>query len=129
MFHPLPRNRRADERGQCPTFGAFLAAALQKLAGRSTLDCNVRNFSQDGTRIEFIDTATLPDEFDLTIARKETTYRARTVGRSESTAGVMLMGEQVSGVIPLDWARKLKAVEAQNRALRRHIAEFSEGTI
>jgi hypothetical protein len=96
---------------------------------RSTLDCNVRNFSVHGARVEFTNTAILPDEFDLTIARKEATFRARTVWRSEDTAGVAFIDDQASDVIPLDWARKLKAVEEQNKPLRQRIAELSEGTI
>ena len=96
---------------------------------RSTLDCNVRNFSQAGARIEFANTALLPDEFDLTIARQEASYRARTVWRSEDTAGVVFIDERESSAIPLDTARRLKALEAQNRVLRQRIAQLSEGAI
>jgi hypothetical protein len=95
----------------------------------STLDCNVRNFSAHGARVELTNTAVLPDEFDLTIARKETTYRARTVWRSEDTAGLVFIDGQASDIIPLDRARKLKTAEAQNNALRQRIARLSQGTI
>lgn len=70
---------------------------------RSALDCCVRNFSAKGAHIEFTNTAILPDEFDLTIARKEATFRARTVWRSEDTAGVAFIDDEASGVVPLDW--------------------------
>jgi hypothetical protein len=96
---------------------------------RSTLDCNVRNFSHAGAGVEFTNTAILPDEFDLTITRQEATYRARTVWRSEDTAGVVFIDDGASSVIPLDYARKLKALEAQNKALRQRIVQLSEGAI
>jgi hypothetical protein len=96
---------------------------------RSTLDCNVRNFSTKGARVEFINSAVLPDEFDLTIARKEATFRARTVWRGEDTAGLVFLDEQTSSVVPLDWARKLKSLETKNKALRQRIADLSEGAI
>lgn len=97
---------------------------------RSTLDCAVRNFSERGARLEFTNTAILPDQFDLTIARKDVTYRVRTVWRGEDTAGVVFIDEDEHGaVIPLDWARKLKALEARNAALRRRVAELSESAI
>ena len=96
---------------------------------RSTLDCCVRNISVGGARIEFTNTAILPDEFDLTIACKEATFRARTVWRSENAAGVVFTADGASSVVPLDCARRLKAAEAQNKALRQRIAELSEGAI
>jgi len=96
---------------------------------RSSLACCVHNFSSAGARLEFTNTAIIPDEFDLTIARKEATFRARTAWRSADTAGVVFIDEQENSVVPLDWARKLKAAEAQNRALKRRIADLSEGAI
>jgi hypothetical protein len=39
------------------------------------------------------------------------------------------MEDEHTVVIPLDWARKLKALEAKNAALRRRVAELSESAI
>jgi hypothetical protein len=118
-----------NERRKTPRARTILGGVISFNKRRSTLDCNVRNLSVHGARVEFTNTAILPDEFDLTIARKEATFRVRTVWRSEDTAGVVFIDDRASDVIPLDWARKLKTVEAQNKALRQRIAQLSEGTI
>jgi hypothetical protein len=96
---------------------------------RSTLDCSVRNLSDTGARIEFNNTALLPDTFDLTIIRKDSTFRASTIWRTQTAAGVQFTEAQSSGVVPLDWARKVKALEAQNEALRRRVAQLSEPAV
>jgi PilZ domain len=96
---------------------------------RSTLDCSVRNLSDAGARIEFDNTALLPDTFDLTIGRKETTFRASMIWRTQTAAGVQFTEAHASGVVPLDWARKVKALEAQNEALRRRVAQLSEPAV
>ena len=36
----------------------------------STMDCQVRNLSPRGAKVTFNNTATVPDQFDLKIARK-----------------------------------------------------------
>jgi hypothetical protein len=118
-----------SERRKALRVRTILGGVISFNRKRSTLDCNVRNFSAGGARVEFVNTAILPDEFDLTIARKGTTFRARSVWRGEDTAGVVFIDDQESDVIPLDLARKLKAVEAQNKALRQRVAELSEGAI
>jgi hypothetical protein len=118
-----------SERRKTPRSRTILGGVISFNKSRSRLDCNVRNFSQAGAHVEFVNTALLPDEFDLAIARKEATFRTRTVWRSEGAAGVAFIDQHNGSVVPLDWARKLKAVETQNKALRRRISELSDGTI
>jgi hypothetical protein len=118
-----------SERRKTPRARTILGGVISFNKRSSTLDCNVRNFSPMGARVEFTSTAILPDEFDLTIARKETTFRVRTVWRGEDAAGCVFIDNQDDCVVPLDWARKMKALEAQNEALRRRVAELSEAAI
>jgi hypothetical protein len=118
-----------NERRQVQRARTILGGVISFNKRRSTLDCNVRNFSTRGARVEFVNTAILPDEFDLTIARKEATFRERTVWRGEDVAGLVFVVDEESSVIPLDWARKLKTAEAQNKALRQRISQLSEGAI
>jgi hypothetical protein len=96
---------------------------------RSTLECSVRNLSEQGARIEFTSSALLPDRFDMTVGRKQTTFRASTVWRTQAAAGVRLIDARASGVVPLDWARRVKALEAQNQTLRQRVTQLSEGTL
>lgn len=69
--------------------------------------------------------ALLPAEFDLTIASKEKTVRARTVWRGPSSAGVSFVSSDRSGPVALDVARKLRAAKAENDALKRRVADLS----
>lgn len=92
----------------------------------STMDCLVRNFSTDGAKVTFTNTVTVPDEFDLTIQRKETIYRARMVWRHQDEAGVVFLGPSPAHApIPLGLARRIRDCEAQNAALKRRVAQLS----
>ncbi|MGC1625069.1 MAG: PilZ domain-containing protein [Pseudolabrys sp.] len=51
------------------------------------MDCRVRDFSATGARVHLTNTAIVPDQFDLTIARKERSFRARMVWRSSMRPG------------------------------------------
>ncbi|MGB9208135.1 MAG: PilZ domain-containing protein [Pseudolabrys sp.] len=53
----------------------------------------MRDFSATGARVQLTNTAIVPDQFDLTIARKERSFRARMVWRSVNEAGVAFLGE------------------------------------
>jgi len=80
----------------------------------STMDCQVRNLSTGGAKVTFSNTATVPDQFDLQIARKERSFRAR-------------MNEYSHDVpVPLEWAKRLRDCEAEKAALRKRIAQLTE---
>ena len=66
----------------------FLGGVVAFNKGRSAIDCLVRNFSTDGAKVVFADTVLVPDAFDLAVARKERTFRARMVWRLENEVGV-----------------------------------------
>lgn len=60
---------------------------------KSTMDCQVRNFSPAGARVIFTNTAVVPDQFVLTIAHKERAFRARMAWRGFDEAGIEFVGE------------------------------------
>ena len=90
----------------------------------STVDCVVRNFSEDGVKVEFDNTALLPDEIDLLIARKGRSFNAKIVWRGETEAGLAFRSAGENRPIPLDWARRLRASESEQRKLRGRIAQL-----
>ena len=95
----------------------------------STMDCRVRDFSATGARVHLTNTAIVPDQFDLTIARKERSFKARMVWRGVSEAGVAFLGEYDQAVpIPLEWAKRLRQCEAEKAALRRRIAQLTDNS-
>ena len=57
-------------------------------ARNSTLACVVRNFSPRGAKIEFENSATMPDRVDFEIARRGLSCLARLVWRDRNAAGL-----------------------------------------
>jgi PilZ domain len=93
----------------------------------STMDCQVRNLSIGGAKVTFSNTAVVPDQFDLKIARKERSFRARMIWRAPNEAGVAFLSEYNQDVpVPLEWAKRLRDREAENAALRKRIKQLSE---
>ena len=91
----------------------------------STMDCLIRNLSPDGARLSFYEVQTLPDQFELTITRRNHSYPARIAWRGPTEAGVTFY-EDRNAPIPLEWVRRLRQSEAENAALRQRIAQLSE---
>lgn len=71
----------------------YLGGVISFNKRASTMNCDVRNLSSAGARVGFTNTATVPDEFDLTIARKDRSFRARMVWRGLNEAGVAFLSE------------------------------------
>ena len=97
-----------------PETASITAEWSRSTRRNSTLDCVVRNFSQRGAKIEFENSAMLPDQVDFEIARRGLSCLARLVWRDRNAAGpgVLQCARDASdAVIPLDWARKLRATE------------------
>jgi len=93
-----------------------------------TMDCQVRNISGAGAKVTFTNTAVVPDRFDLTIACKDRSYRARMVWRRPEEAGIAFLGEYNGDVpVPLALVERLRESEAVTAALRRRIAQLDEG--
>src|SRR3954447_4943186 len=91
---------------------------------RSTMNCVVRNFSESGVKVEFDHTALLPEEVDLLIARKSRAFDARIVWRNEKQAGLAFASPTENRPIPLDWARRLRAADAERRKLQGRIDQL-----
>ena len=117
------------ERRQFPRNRVYYGGMVAFNARNSTLACVVRNFSQRGAKIEFENSAVLPDRIDFEIARRGLSCLARLVWRNRTAAGLMFSDvqkpvQQTSDVIPLDWARKLRATERENRKLRSRLDQI-----
>jgi PilZ domain-containing protein len=84
----------------------------------------VRNFSEGGVKVEFDNTALLPDEIDLLIARKSRAFNAKIIWRSDREAGLAFRSKAENQPISLDWARRLRASEAERRELKSRINEL-----
>ncbi|HMF26772.1 MAG TPA: PilZ domain-containing protein [Pseudolabrys sp.] len=103
----------------------FLGGVIAFNRRMSIMDCSVRNFSPVGAKVTFTNTAVVPDHFDLRIAHKERSFRARMAWRGIDEAGVEFLGEYDNDVpVPLELMQRLKDGEAENAALRRRIKQL-----
>jgi hypothetical protein len=117
------------ERRQFPRNRVYYGGTVAFNARNSTLDCVVRNFSQRGARIEFENSAVLPDRVDFEIGRRGLSCLAHLVWRDRNAAGLVFSDvqqavQETSDVIPLDWARKLRATERANRRLQSRLDQL-----
>ncbi|HEV7602136.1 MAG TPA: PilZ domain-containing protein [Bradyrhizobium sp.] len=93
-------------------------------ARQSTMDCVVRNFSDNGAKVEFENAALLPDEINLVIARKSRAFSAKIIWRQPNAAGVAFQPLRRNDPIPIDWARKLRASESERRKLQNRLTQL-----
>jgi hypothetical protein len=90
----------------------------------STIDCVIRNFSEDGAKIEFDNLTLLPNEFDLLIAKEARLFRAKLAWRSINQAGLTFRPAAPVAVISLDWAQRLRRSASEQRRLQIRMAQL-----
>jgi len=90
----------------------------------STMDCVVRNISPLGAKVTFGDGAIVPKDFDLIIPRKDRSFHARMIWRLMNAAGLAFMNDQAERP-PVELAKRLHDVKAENEALRKRVEELS----
>jgi hypothetical protein len=94
-------------------------------ARHSTLECVVRNFSPFGAKIEGESLEILPDELEFAVPRKGLSCVARLTWRNRNAAGLVFDGAGAANrVIPMAWARKLRASERINKQLQARIDQL-----
>ena len=116
------------ERRQYPRNRVYYGGMVAFNARNSTLDCVVRNFSQRGAKIEFENSAMLPERVDFEVARRGLSCLARLVWRDQNAAGLMFSEARERGdVVSLDWARKLRTGERTNQRLKSRLDQILSG--
>lgn len=88
------------------------------------IDCVIRNFSDDGARIEFDNHVLLPDEFDLLIAKKARIFRAKLTWCSPNRAGLTFRPATRNNVICLDHERRWRRCRSERRNLQGTLARL-----
>ena len=113
------------ERRKIARSRTFLGGVIAFNQRKSSMDCQIRNFSSGGAKVTFANTAVVPDQFDLTIAHKERSYRARMAWRRPDEAGIEFLGEYENSVpVPLELMQRLRDSEAEKIALRRRLKQL-----
>lgn len=96
---------------------------------QSTLDCAVRNLSEDGALLVFPDSVALPELFELYFPLKRESRMARSRWRDSERIGVSFAtaAKQDDAPVPLDLVRRLRQLEQENATLKARIVELTEG--
>lgn len=114
------------ERRKKPRLRSLLGGRVSFNQKSSTLDCVVRNVSEDGALLLISDSIALPNAFDLDIARHQRSYVARIRWRDGEKVGVAFDAPSAGEIVPLDMARRLKHCEQDNARLKSRIRQLTE---
>jgi hypothetical protein len=115
------------ERRKNPRLRTFFGGVIAFNRRSSTMDCLVRNFSDRGAKVTFTDTATVPDEFDLTIQRKERAFGPDGVALEGRGRGRVPRSRRSLRAHPARLGRRVRDCRAENAALKRRVAQLSSG--
>jgi hypothetical protein len=114
-----------SERRSRPRLRSYLGARVAFNARASTMDCLVRNISDEGARLVFAAETTLPQEFDLLVPHRKLEARARIVWRTGTEMGVTFLqasqAPATAEIVPISIARRLRDCETEKAALKRRI--------
>jgi PilZ domain len=114
------------ERRQLPRHSVYYGALVTFNDRNSTVNCIARNFSAAGVKVEFENSAIIPDDVDFAIARKWLVCRAQVAWRDHNSIGLAFTeSREPNGVIPLEWAKKLQASDRINRQLQARLDRLS----
>ena len=90
--------------------------------GGSTIDCVIKNFSDDGARLEIGDVVALPAEFDLSVPHKGRTFRANIIWRDANSVGVEFARRAVREVTEDDALTKTMRENVHLKAMVRELS-------
>ena len=128
MSQPAPEP--AYDQRVAPRLKALLAAKISFNNGQSALDCLIRNLSDTGAKLIVSAAVTLPECFDLIIAQKSVTRRARIAWRRGEEIGVRFEAGYPSESSDPDASalkRRMRELEAEVARLQSRILQLTEG--
>jgi hypothetical protein len=107
------------ERRQNPRAKAVLGGMATINRSGSTMDCVVRNLSEDGACVQFDGIPRLPEQISLTITRKGRSFLARTIWRQADQVGLAFRT-----MTSLEFDERLRRSERKKRQLERRLKEL-----
>jgi len=119
----------SDERRTLLRKRSFLQGRLYFNNRRSSLDCLVRDISDQGAKLKVSDSIAIPEFIELHIPNKDETYRAKVQWRTGFEIGVTFENEQespsiVPGAAPADLPERVRRLEAEVASLHRKLNEL-----
>ena len=120
-------NRRVSVRHR-----SFLQGRIYFNNRRSSVDCLVRDISEEGAKLEFSAAITIPEVVELYIPNRDETFRVRIQRRVGEEVGVAFEPEELASpplapsVPPADLAGRVRRQESEVAALQRKVAELQD---
>lgn len=92
----------------------------------STIDCQVRNMTDDGAKIIVDSQLTFPQRFEFHVPQKGRTFQAKVIWRQENETGLEFIPDVAigAGEGATRLAAKLKELESENAILRRRVIDL-----
>src|SRR5262249_40432089 len=101
----------------------FLGGVAEINDRGSTMDCVVRNLSENGACVEFDSAARLPGQMQISIARKGRSFLAKLIWRQANRVGLAFR-TMVTDASESDLDARLRRSEKKKRQLQRRIKEL-----
>ena len=98
--------RRKVARSRC-----ILGARVVFNNRNSTLDCMMRNHSEDGALLKFGETPYIPDQIEIVLDNRSTLMPAQVVWRAKDTVGIAFPRGRFLSELREDAAKSLAAME------------------
>lgn len=114
------------ERRKTPRLRSLLGGRVVFNQRNSSLDCVVRNISEEGALLLLSDSVALPSAFDLEIMQRQRAYSARVRWRDRDRIGVVFDAPEAQPAVPVDLERRLKLSEQDNARLKTRITQLTE---
>lgn len=92
----------------------------------STMNCLIRNLSQDGALLAFAGPVIPPHETDISILSRGESRRARLIWCDSVRAGFAIDGPSAHPVISIETARLIRKLKADRAALAKRVAALTE---
>jgi hypothetical protein len=86
------QDRRASSRHK-----TFIKGRIFFNNGLSSMDCIIRDMTDNGSRLEVSETVALPDAFELYLPNKDETFHAKVAWRKGNSVGISLNAENAAG--------------------------------
>ena len=82
-----------------------------------TIDCRLRNLSENGAKLEIDGSVPLPATFEVVAPAKGRTWRARSIWRHAGETGVELIRDGEAAAARLDPEERIRRLEAEKEKL------------
>lgn len=106
---------------------AMLAGKIIFNDRNSSIECRIRNISEDGAKIEVGETLIFPARFEFLVPQHGRTYQARVAWRQGDEAGLEFASEMIAGRevrAGSDLAERLRELEGENALLRKRVIDL-----